>query len=215
MVRCSVRSTRSSRCGVTSTRSSTPRSRRSRSTRSLRVVTTHIAVLGGGQLGRMLGLAGIPLGCSFTSPDPVGGAPAGAVGELVVGALDDLGAAERAAKDAAVVTYEWEGVPAATARALERMAPVRPGPRALVVSQDRLIEKEMLRALGVATARFRPVDDLASLHDAVAALGLPAVLKTRQGGYDGKGQTVLRDAADADEAWTRLGGAPLILEAFI
>ncbi len=185
-----------------------------RSTHSLRGVT-HVAVLGGGQLGRMLGLAGIPLGCSFTFLDPVEGAPASAVGELVVGALDDVGAAERAAKGASVVTYEWEGVPAATARALEPMAPVRPGPRALVVSQDRLVEKEMLRALGIATARFRPADDLEGLRAAVAALGLPAVLKTRHGGYDGKGQAVLREAADIDAAWARLGGVPLLLEAFV
>jgi 5-(carboxyamino)imidazole ribonucleotide synthase len=176
---------------------------------------TQVTVLGGGQLGRMLALAGIPLGCSFTFLDPVEGAPAGAVGELVVGDLDDIAAAERAAKDATVITYEWEGVPAATARALEPMAPVRPGPRALVVSQDRLVEKEMLRALGITTARFRPVDDLESLRAAVDAVGVPAVLKTRHGGYDGKGQFVLRDASDIDAAWDQLGGVPLLLEAFV
>src|SRR3954469_21980729 len=163
----------------------------------------------------MLGLAGIPLGCSFTFLDPVVGAPASAVGELIVGTLDDIGAAERAAKGAAVVTYEWEGVPAETARALESLAPVRPSPRALTVSQDRLVEKEMLRALGVATARFRPVDDRDGLHDAVAALGLPAVLKTRHGGYDGKGQATLREQADVETAWLALGGVPLLLEAFV
>jgi len=184
------------------------------STHSLRFVT-HVAVLGGGQLGRMLALAGIPLGCSFTFLDPVEGAPAGAVGEVVVGALDDVSAAERAAKGAAVVTYEWEGVPAETARALEPIAPVRPGPRALVVSQDRLVEKEMLRALGIATARFRPVDDREGLRAAVAALGFPSVLKTRRGGYDGKGQAVLREPADMEGAWARLGGVPRLLEAFV
>jgi 5-(carboxyamino)imidazole ribonucleotide synthase len=176
---------------------------------------TRIAVLGGGQLGWMLGLAGIPLGCSFSFLDPVAGAPAHTVGELVVGALDDVSAAERAAKDAAVVTYEWEGVPAATARALEALAPVRPAPRALDVAQDRLVEKERLNGLGVATTPFRAVADLDSLRAAVDALGLPAVLKTRRGGYDGKGQFVLRERADIDTAWAALGGAPLILEGFV
>jgi 5-(carboxyamino)imidazole ribonucleotide synthase len=174
-----------------------------------------VCVLGGGQLGRMLGLAGIPLGCSFTFLDPVAGAPASAVGELVVGELSDLSAAERAAKGAAVVTYEWEGVPAATARALEATAPVRPSPRALDVSQDRLVEKQTLRELGVATAPFVAVDALDELRDAVARLALPAVLKTRRGGYDGKGQAVLREPADVNPAWDALGGVPLILEAFV
>jgi 5-(carboxyamino)imidazole ribonucleotide synthase len=176
---------------------------------------THVAVLGGGQLGRMLALAGVPLGCTFTFLDPVDGAPASAVGEVVVGGLDDVSAAERAAKGATVVTYEWEGVPSETARALERTVPVRPSPRALDVSQDRLVEKEMLRALGVPTARCRPVDDLDGLCTAVELLGLPAVLKTRRGGYDGKGQAVLRAGSDVEAAWAELGGVPLILEAFV
>jgi 5-(carboxyamino)imidazole ribonucleotide synthase len=163
----------------------------------------------------MLALAGVPLGCTFTFLDPVDGAPASAVGELIVGDLDDVSAAERAAKGATVVTYEWEGVPAETARALERTVPVRPSPRALDVSQDRLVEKEMLRALGVPTARCRPVDDRESLRTAVDVLGLPAVLKTRRGGYDGKGQAVLHSESDIDPAWDELGGVPLILEAFV
>jgi 5-(carboxyamino)imidazole ribonucleotide synthase len=175
----------------------------------------HIAVLGGGQLGRMLGLAGIPLGCTFSFLDPADGAPATEVGALTVGALDDIEAARAVAQGSAVVTYEWEGVPAATARALESVAPVRPGPRALDVSQDRLIEKNTLRSLGVGTAPFRAVDSLEDLEHAVTALGLPAVLKTRRGGYDGKGQAVIREEADVDQAWRLLGDVPLILEAFI
>ena len=172
-------------------------------------------MLGGGQLGRMLGLAGIPLGCTFAFLDPADGAPAAAAGDLVVGALDDLDAAERTAKGADVVTYEWEGVPAETARGLAHLAPVLPPARALDVAQDRLIEKETLRALGIATAPFRAVDSLDDLHEAIGALGLPAVVKTRRGGYDGKGQAVLRAPADVDGAWTALGGVPLILEGFV
>src|SRR5438552_12919945 len=176
---------------------------------------TRVAVLGGGQLGRMLGLAGIPLGFSFAFLDPVAGAPGAAVGELVVGGLDDIEAARRVAVGAAVVTYEWEGVPAATARALESIAPVFPPASALDVAQDRIVEKQTLRSLGIATAPFQAVDSLADLRTAVEVIGLPAVLKTRRGGYDGKGQVVLRDPAERDAAWTRLGEVQCILEGFV
>lgn len=176
---------------------------------------THVTVLGGGQLGRMLGLAGLAFGLEFTFLDPSSAAPAGAVGDLVVGDLDDLTAAAHAAAGSAVVTYEWEGVPAGTARVLARDVTVLPSARALEVSQDRLVEKQTFRSLGIATAPFRAVDDRASLDLAVAELGLPAVLKTRVGGYDGKGQAVLRSADDVDVAWRALGGVPLIAEAFV
>jgi 5-(carboxyamino)imidazole ribonucleotide synthase len=163
----------------------------------------------------MLGLAGIPLGLSFAFLDPSPHAPAAAVGDLVVGGLDDVDAARRAASGATVVTYEWEGVPADTARALQAHAPVSPAPRALEVSQDRLVEKDTFRSLGIATAPYRAVDDRASLDTAIGELGLPAVLKTRRGGYDGKGQAVLRSPVDVDAAWAQLGGVPLILEGFV
>jgi 5-(carboxyamino)imidazole ribonucleotide synthase len=163
----------------------------------------------------MLGLAGIPLGLSFGFLDPSSEAPAAAVGDLVVGGLDDVDAARRAAVGAAVVTYEWEGVPADTARALEPDVPVFPRARALEVSQDRLVEKDTFGSLGIPTAPYRAVADRPSLGTAVGELGLPAVLKTRRGGYDGKGQAVLRSAADVDAAWEQLGGVPLILEGFV
>jgi 5-(carboxyamino)imidazole ribonucleotide synthase len=173
---------------------------------------TRICVLGGGQLGWMLGLAGIPLGCSFAFLDPAETATASAVGTLVVGALDDVSAAERAAKDASVITYEWEGVPAATARALEPLAPVYPSARALDVSQDRLVEKDALRALGIETAPYRAANNIEDVH----ALGFPAVLKTRRGGYDGKGQAVLRSSDDVAAAWAELSRhGPLIVEGFV
>jgi len=178
-------------------------------------MVTRVTVLGGGQLGWMLGLAGIPLGLSFTFLDPAADAPAAIVGDLVVGGLDDVAAAQRAAKGAAVVTYEWEGVPADTARALQAGASVLPLPRALEVSQDRLVEKNTFRELGIATAPYRAVDDRAALDAAIEALGLPAVLKTRRGGYDGKGQAVLRSSFEVDTAWQQLGGVPLILEGFV
>src|SRR5262245_33048221 len=110
-----------------------------------------VAVLGGGQLGRMLGIAGIPLGVDFRFLDPVADAPAGAVGHLVTGALHDEAALAETARGATVVTYEWEGVPAGSARFLARDHDVRPGARSLEVSQDRIAEKEAFRALGIAT----------------------------------------------------------------
>jgi 5-(carboxyamino)imidazole ribonucleotide synthase len=164
----------------------------------------------------MLGLAGIPLGLRFRFLDPVDGAPAAAVGDLVVGPLGDERALEAVARDAMAVTYEWEGVPADAARFLARDLPVRPGARSLEVAQDRLEEKETFRRLGIATTAFSPVDSRADLDGGVEAVGgLPAVLKTRRGGYDGKGQALLRSAADLDAAWEELGDSPLIVEGWV
>lgn len=174
-----------------------------------------IGVLGGGQLGRMLALAGYPLGCGFRFLDPAPEAPAGAVGELVVGAYDDPEALARFAAGLDVVTYEFENVPAAAADYLRERLPVRPAPGALEVAQDRLREKACFTGLGIGTAPYRSVDTRADLDAAIAAIGLPAVLKTRRFGYDGKGQFVLRAPADADAAWRALGGASLILEGFV
>jgi 5-(carboxyamino)imidazole ribonucleotide synthase len=174
-----------------------------------------VAVLGGGQLGRMLGLAAIPLGVRCRFLDPVAAAPAAAVGPLVVGGLGDAAALAEVSSGADVVTYEWEGVPAAAARALEGRVPVRPGPHPLAVAQDRLEEKIACFELGIEVPRFAPVSDRASLEAALADVGIPAVLKTRRGGYDGKGQFVIREPADADAAFAALGGVPLILEALI
>ncbi len=174
-----------------------------------------VTILGGGQLGRMLGLAGLPLGLRFRFLDPVSEAPAQAVGPLVVGALDDEDALDEAMRGATVVTFEWEGVPAAAARFVERRVAIHPSPRALEVSQDRLMEKALFLALGIDVPQFAAVDDRPELEEAVELIGLPAVLKTRRGGYDGKGQQVLRTRADVDTAWAALGGVPLILEALV
>jgi 5-(carboxyamino)imidazole ribonucleotide synthase len=174
-----------------------------------------VAVLGGGQLGRMLGLAGVPLGATFRFLDPSPDAGAAALGELLVGRLDDLDGVRELVAGADVCTFEWEGVPAASARAAERHVPVRPSPRSLEVAQDRVAEKERFRALGIDTADFVPVQSRADLDAAVAQLGFPAMLKTRRGGYDGKGQRVLAEPADVEAAWSDLRGAPLVLERFV
>jgi 5-(carboxyamino)imidazole ribonucleotide synthase len=175
-----------------------------------------VAVLGGGQLGRMLALAGIPLGLRFQFLDPSPDATAGALGPLVVGALGDARSLAHVTEGATVVTYEWEGVPAAAARLVGATGPpVLPPPVALDVAQDRVREKGLCRRLGIGTPEFAPVDDRTDLERAVSELGLPAVLKTRRGGYDGKGQAVLRDLEDVERAWSELGGVPLIVEAHI
>jgi 5-(carboxyamino)imidazole ribonucleotide synthase len=163
----------------------------------------------------MLGLAGLPLGLRFRFLDPTPEAPARAVGPLVVGALGDEHALGETIRDATVATFEWEGVPADAARFVERRLPVRPGPRALEIAQDRLLEKALFLALGIDVPAFAAVDDRAGLDDAVASIALPAVLKTRRGGYDGKGQHVLRSTHDVDVAWGALGPAPLILESLV
>ncbi len=176
-----------------------------------------VAVLGGGQLGRMLGLAGVPLGLDFRYLDPSGAAPARAVGSLVVGALDDERALLETVAGAHVVTYEWEGVPAGAARMLEaRGFAVDPSTRALEVSQDRLAEKTTFRELGMDVAEFAAVSDLASLRAAVDTIGLPAVLKTRRGGYDGKGQVVLEAESELEPGFAALrAGGELILEEMV
>ena len=113
------------------------------------------------------------------------------------------------------MTYEFENVPVAAARFLAERVPVYPPPAALEAAQDRLVEKSFFQNLGVATPPFAPVDSQADLDAAIAQIGLPAVLKTRRLGYDGKGQIILHEPADAATAWAALGGAPLILEGFV
>ncbi len=174
-----------------------------------------VGVLGGGQLGRMLALAGYPLGLDFVFLDPATDAPAGQVAAQIVGAYDDTERIEELARRAGVVTYEFENVPVEAARRLAEQVPVLPPPGALEVSQDRLLEKRLFRELKIATADFVPVDRPEDLRTGLDTVGLPAVLKTRREGYDGKGQAVLAREEDARVAWERLGGRPLLLEAFV
>ncbi len=174
-----------------------------------------VGILGGGQLGRMLALAGYPLGHTFRFFDPSPEAGAGEVGELVNGSYDEEEALKRFADGLDVITYEFENVPVEAARLLEQYAPVHPNPAALEAAQDRLVEKRYFRTLNIPTAQFRDVDSRADLDAAVEALWLPAVLKTRREGYDGKGQRVLREPSDLDAAWSDLGDKALILEQFV
>ena len=175
-----------------------------------------VGILGGGQLGRMLALAGYPLGLRFRVLDTYHDAPAGELAELVVGeSFDDREALARFASGLTLVTYEFENVPVDAARYLESQVPVYPPPAALEASQDRLTEKDFFRQLNIPTPEFEPVASHDTLDAALRTLGTPAVLKTRRLGYDGKGQRIVRQAADAQGAWDTLQGTPLILEAFV
>jgi 5-(carboxyamino)imidazole ribonucleotide synthase len=174
-----------------------------------------IGIIGAGQLGRMLALAGYPLALQFRFLDSSAESPGGQVGPLVTGAFDDPASLERLAADVDLVTYEFENVPVGALQQVATSRPCLPPVEALRISQDRLLEKELFTRLGIPTPPFRAVDSRADLLAAVAALGLPCVLKTRRLGYDGKGQHYLRKASDVASAWAELGGVPLILEGFI
>jgi len=174
-----------------------------------------LGILGGGQLGRMIALAGYPLGVRSTVLDPSDDPCAGQVCQHIRGEFDDYRALYELAQMSDVVTYEFENVPMETALWLSERVPVFPPPRALEVSQDRLVEKTFLQSLGIPTPPFAGVESRAEFDNAIRTIGLPAVMKTRRFGYDGKGQMVLRTLADAEEAWLQLGGRPLILEGFV
>ena len=174
-----------------------------------------IGVIGAGQLGRMLALAGYPLALQFRFLDSSADSPGGQVAPIVTGAFDDPQSLERLAADVDLVTYEFENVPVAALQKVARTHPVWPPVDALRVSQDRLLEKQLFEKLKIPTPPFRAVDSLDDLRAAVKDIGLPCVLKTRRLGYDGKGQRYLRRPADVDAAWEALAGVPLILEGFI
>jgi len=175
-----------------------------------------IGILGGGQLGRMLSLAASTLGMRshIFCPDPL--SPAFEVTpHRTVAAYDDETALAAFADAVDVVTYEFENVPAATAEFLAARKPLRPGANALAVSQDRLAEKGFLASKNIPVAPWRAVETMADLDAAIDALGLPAVLKTTRLGYDGKGQRVIRERAEAEAAFAALSPKPLVLEAFV
>jgi 5-(carboxyamino)imidazole ribonucleotide synthase len=175
-----------------------------------------IGILGGGQLGRMLALAAARLGlrCQVFSPDP--DSPAfDVVLHATCAEYADVEALELFANDVDVVTYEFENVPAAAAMVLAAKRPVLPGRSALETTQDRLTEKDFVTSLGIRTASYADVSSVASLREAIMRIGLPAVLKTRRFGYDGKGQTLIRKADDLERVWAELGTKSAILEAFV
>jgi 5-(carboxyamino)imidazole ribonucleotide synthase len=175
-----------------------------------------IGILGGGQLGRMSALAAARLGYACHVYAPEADSPGMQVSaQRTVAPYEDRAALARFAAAVAVVTFEFENVPAAALEALAGLVPCRPGLAALATCQDRVAEKAFLGRIGVPTAAWRAVETESDLAAAVAALGLPAVLKTTRMGYDGRGQAVLRRAEDLAPAFARLAPRPLILEAFV
>ncbi len=172
-----------------------------------------IGVLGAGQLGRMLAIAAARMGLRARLYAPEADPPAADVAQVTRGAWDDAAALARFAEGVDVVTLEFENVPVSTLEFLAERAPVRPGPRALGVAQDRLTEKRFLREAGARTVDFAPVEDIADLRAALEALGLPAFLKTRRMGYDGKGQARIDRPEQAAAALAGQRGQPAILEA--
>jgi len=175
-----------------------------------------IGILGGGQLGRMLAMAAARLGlrCQVFSPDP--DSPAfDVVLNATCAEYADVEALELFANDVDVITYEFENVPAATAMVLAARRPVLPAQKILETTQDRLVEKEFIERLGIGTADYADVPSVEALRAAIARIGLPAVIKTRRFGYDGKGQAIIREGDDLNQVWEDLGTKSAILEAFI
>jgi 5-(carboxyamino)imidazole ribonucleotide synthase len=175
-----------------------------------------IGVLGGGQLGQMMALAGYPLGFRLRFLDRAADAPAGHVAECVTASFEDQESLKKFAAQMDAVTYEFENIPAATARFLSGQVPrFMPPPLALEIAQDRLAQKQFFRKLEIPIPAFAPIIKRAEIEPALAVTGLPAVLKTRRWGYDGKGQLLVHDADEVSRAWDSMGGTPLIVESFV
>ena len=175
-----------------------------------------IGILGGGQLGRMLAQAATRLGLRAHVFAPEADSCAFEVADgRTIAAYEDKTALARFAAAVDCVTYEFENIPAAAARFIAARKPVLPDPKVLEATQDRLAEKKFVNRLGIGTAPFAEVNSEADLRAAIDKIGVPAVLKTRRLGYDGKGQAAIRAAGDATAAWPAVGARPSILEGFI
>ena len=175
-----------------------------------------IGVLGSGQLGRMFALAARELGYRIIIYSPDNDSPAGQIGDSEYScAYDDLDKIREFARQAQVVTFEFENVPSASTAAAAEFAPVRPDGRVLHVTQNRLREKAFLASNGFPVTPFRRIHSLVDLQAAARELGLPAVLKTADFGYDGKGQVKIAATDQLESAWKSLNGAEGIYEAFV
>lgn len=174
-----------------------------------------IGIVGGGQLGRMMALAGYPLGLDFLFLDRTDDTPAAQVAPTLVGEFTDRKLLRELAQRSEVITFDWENVSIDSLRALGRSVSIAPPLAALAMSQDRIAEKSLFGKLGIPTTRHAAVDSAASLDRALIQVGLPGVLKTRRLGYDGKGQAVIRSREQAHAALATLAGVPLIYEEFV
>jgi 5-(carboxyamino)imidazole ribonucleotide synthase len=174
-----------------------------------------IGILGGGQLGRMLALAAAPLGLKCHIYSDVPGPAFDVAAKSIVGAYEDIDKIRAFAETVDVVTYEFENVPLEAAAAAQSVAPVRPGPKALAVAQDRLEEKTFIRGIGIPVAPFANVESDACLKTALENIGQAGILKTRRLGYDGKGQVRVRSAAELAPAFESLKRAPCVFEGLV
>ena len=175
-----------------------------------------IGILGGGQLGRMLSIAASRLGLRTHIFEPGSNPPAADVAHAVTtAAYDDAAALAAFARSVDLVTYEFENIPTEALDVIEAITPIHPNRRALGTSQDRLVEKNFLRDLGLNVAPFADITDMASLEAAISTIGTPAILKTRRFGYDGKGQARLMSPGDAAAALADMADAPAVLEGFV
>ena len=174
-----------------------------------------VGIVGAGQLGRMLALAGYPLGLDFLFLDPAEQAPAGHVAPMLTGAFTDTQLLAQLAERSEVLTFDWENISVDALRALKGKTRIAPPITALATAQDRVSEKRLFEKLNIPTTRWRAVGSRAQLERAVREIGLPAVIKTRRMGYDGKGQAVVRKPQDIELAWEQLGSAPLLYEELI
>jgi len=174
-----------------------------------------VGVLGGGQLGRMLALAGIPLGLSFRFYEPGDPSPVRPLGEVVSRPWDDRAALAEFARGLDVCTFEVENVPVEAAEVVGATTAMRPSPVALACGRDRFAEKRLFERLGIPTAAWRPVTGPGELAGAVEALGLPLVVKARTLGYDGRGVATVRSAADVERAWAMLGCPEAVAEELV
>jgi 5-(carboxyamino)imidazole ribonucleotide synthase len=175
----------------------------------------NVGILGGGQLGRMLALAGYPLGFTFRFFDSSMEAPASYLADLVAGDYENSAQLQEFTSGLDVMTYEFENIPFSTVKFLEKLLPIFPSAEALEISQDRLKEKTLFKSLGIPTTHFFRIDSLTDLEKALQETGFPSVLKTRYLGYDGKGQFIIRNSSDIQKAWGAIGQGPLILEGWI
>jgi 5-(carboxyamino)imidazole ribonucleotide synthase len=174
----------------------------------------HVGVVGAGQLGRMLALAGYPLEIHCKFLDRSAAAPAAQVAPILTGDLEDASRLAELAAGSDVVTFDWENISGEALAPLEKLTLVRPPRAALEISQDRMSEKALFKKLRIPVAAHAAIDSKEQLARAARKLGLPGVLKTRRLGYDGKGQFLVRDAQHLDAAWAAIGAPGLIYEKF-
>jgi 5-(carboxyamino)imidazole ribonucleotide synthase len=174
-----------------------------------------VGIVGGGQLGQMLAQAGIELGHSFKFLAPPGECCVEGLGDVLRGDFSDAALLADFAKGVDVFTFEWENVPLETLQALACFAPVRPSPQCAAMAKDRILEKRLFQRSGFRVQPFAAIDDAAELPAALGVVGMPAMLKTRGQGYDGKGQRAIVNPIEAPAAFDHLGQVPCILEAFV